>query len=207
MFFLFSDRNRFFYRIYRQIDIVRRIWVKEKEILEGIQHKKEKYLEEAIKEYGRLIYSLVKQFVHNDNEAVEEVVSDVFIELWTNASRIDLSRGSLKNMLCLIGRSRALDYLKKTRHERDEVEYTENLAPQALSVDETLVEEENYNELCEIIKRLKEPYSVIFQMRYFQNESIEKIAFELNMKREQVDNHLSRGRKKLKELLAEQGGK
>ena len=207
MFFLFSDRNRFFYRIYRQIDIVRRIWVNEKEILEGIQHKKEKYLEEAIKEYGRLIYSLVKQFVHNDNEAVEEVVSDVFIELWTNASRIDLSRGSLKNMLCLIGRSRALDYLKKTRNERNEVEYTENLAPQALSVDETLVEEENYNELCEIIKRLKEPYSVIFQMRYFQNESIEKIAFELNMKREQVDNHLSRGRKKLKELLAEQGGK
>ena len=67
--------------------------MKEKEILEGIQHKKEKYLEEAIKEYGRLIYSLVKQFVHNDSEAVEEVVSDVFIELWSNASRIDLSRG------------------------------------------------------------------------------------------------------------------
>ncbi len=181
--------------------------MKEKIILEGIQEKKEKYLEEAIKEYGRLIYSLVNKFVHNDNEAVEEVVSDVFIELWSNASHIDLARGSLKNMLCIIARSRAMDYLKKTRYQRDEVEYTENLALQTLSIDETLVEEENYNELCDIIKRLKEPYSVIFQMRYFQNESIEKIALALNMKREQVDNHLSRGRIKIKELLAEQGGK
>ncbi len=147
MSFHLYDRNRFFYRIYRKIDIVRRILVKEKEILEGIQRKKEKYLDEAIKEYGRLIYSLVKQFVHNDSGAVEEGVSDVFIELWTNASRIDLSRGSLKNMLCLIGRSRAMDYLKKTRYQREEVEYTENLAPQALPIDETLVEEENYKEL------------------------------------------------------------
>ena len=73
--------------------------------------------------------------------------------------------------------------MKKTRYQRDEIEYTENLAPQVISVDEALVEEENYKELCDIIKHLKEPYSVIFQMRYFQNESIEKIAFELNMKR------------------------
>lgn len=179
----------------------------EEKILQGIQKKKEKCLEQAMKEYGRLMYSLVRQFIHNDDAGVEEVVSDVFIELWSNASRIDLSRSSLKNMLCLIARCRALDYLKKRKNERDQIEYTENLTLHTAPIEEDLIKEENYNELCDTIKLLKEPYSTIFQMRYFQNHSIEEIAFQMNMKREQVDNYLSRGRKKLRELLAKQGGK
>lgn len=180
--------------------------MKEERILHGIQRKKEKYLEEAMNEYGRLLYSLVKQFIHNDDRAVEEVVSDVFLELWTNAARIDLARGSLKNMLCLIARFRALDYLKKTKHERNETELIEDANLHGGAVDDTLVEAENYKELCNAIKCLKEPYDRIFQMRYFQNQTIESIAFQLNMKRTQVDNYLSRGRKKLQELLEKQGG-
>ena len=104
-------------------------------------------------------------------------------------------------MLCLIARSRALDYLKKNQKLSRNVEYSEEFTMQESSVEETLIEEEKYKELCETIKSLKEPTATIFKMRYFQNESIENIAFELGMKREQVDNHLSRGRKKLLQLL------
>ena len=104
-------------------------------------------------------------------------------------------------MLCLIARSRALDYLKKNQKLARNVEYNEGLTMQESGVEEVLIEEEKYSELCEIIKSLKEPTVTIFIMRYFQNESIENIAFKLGMKREQVDNHLSRGRKKLKQLL------
>lgn len=175
--------------------------MKEEKILLGIQNRTEKYLDQAIKDYGRLMYALIERFIHNDHAAVEEIVSDVFIELWNNAARIDLTRGSLKNMLCLIARSRALDYLKKNQKLTRNVEYSEEFTMQESSVEETLIEEEKYKELCETIKSLKEPTATIFKMRYFQNESIENIAFELGMKREQVDNHLSRGRKKLQQLL------
>lgn len=175
--------------------------VKEEKILLGIQNRNEKYLDQAIKDYGRLMYALIERFIHNDHAAVEEIVSDVFIELWNNAARIDLTRGSLKNMLCLIARSRALDYLKKNQKLSRNIEYSEEFTMQESSVEETLIEEEKYKELCETIKSLKEPTATIFKMRYFQNESIENIAFKLGMKRDQVDNHLSRGRKKLLQLL------
>jgi RNA polymerase sigma-70 factor (ECF subfamily) len=47
--------------------------------------------------------------VLRDSAAAEDVVQDVFLELWTTRSAFDARRGSLRSYLRLIVKSRALD--------------------------------------------------------------------------------------------------
>lgn len=176
----------------------------EERLLKGIQKKKESYLEEAIDTYGRLVYTVITKFLPEEEEAAKELVSDVFVELWNNAERIDLERGSLKNMLCLIARSRALNYKKK--HSKVEViSFAEEYMGHRQGLEHEVIEKENVKELLEKVRQLKEPASTILIMRYFQNLSVEEIAQKLAMKRSQVDNHLSRGRKRLRSLIEQIG--
>lgn len=172
-------------------------------MLKGIQEKKESYLEEAMEQYGRLVYSLIAKMIPGDYSAIEELVSDVFVEVWNNADKIDLKRGSLKNMLCLIARSRTLTYMKKKKTAENVIEYSDALEIHSKAAENEMIEKEELQELFEKVKKLKEPTATIFIMRYFYGDSIEWIAEQLGLKRTQVDNYLSRGRKKLKFLLEE----
>src|SRR3954469_4207446 len=47
--------------------------------------------------------------VLRDSAAAEDVVQDVFLELWTSRSSFDARRGSLRSYLRLVVKSRALD--------------------------------------------------------------------------------------------------
>ena len=58
------------------------------------------------------------QSVLGDATAAEDVVQDVFLELWRNPSLYDPERGSLKSYVMMLVRSRALDRWR-TRAARD----------------------------------------------------------------------------------------
>src|SRR4051812_36176842 len=47
--------------------------------------------------------------VLRDEAAAEDVVQDVFVQLWLNPSAYDPSRGTLKSYVSMLARSRALD--------------------------------------------------------------------------------------------------
>ena len=70
--------------------------------------------------YGALAYS-VSVRVLGDHGKAEDVVQDVFLKLWTNASGFDAARGSLQTWLLTAVRNRSVDYLRGRRaHERTE---------------------------------------------------------------------------------------
>jgi RNA polymerase sigma-70 factor, ECF subfamily len=71
--------------------------------------------------YGRLAYSLAVRIL-GDPGAAEEVVQDAFVRLWKRASSFDAARGSLRTWLLTVVRNRAVDHLRGTTHERQELE-------------------------------------------------------------------------------------
>ena len=175
--------------------------MKDENIVKGMQDRDEVYLEEMITAYGRLVYGVIYKIIADINpQVVEELVSDTFLDLWYKAEKIDLQRGSLKNLISLVARSKALNHRKMLMKEQclliPEDEESEVVDPES-----QLLEEENVQELLEIIREQKEPISTIFVMRYLYFYSINEIAEKLKMKRSQIDNHLSRGRKRLMEKL------
>lgn len=58
------------------------------------------------------VFAVARRIVGN-NETAEEVVSDVFLQVWRTAARYDAARGSVQTWMLLICRSRALDALRR----------------------------------------------------------------------------------------------
>jgi RNA polymerase sigma-70 factor, ECF subfamily len=68
--------------------------------------------------YSSIVYSVALR-VLGDTGAAEDVLQEVFIQLWRNPGVFDASRGSLPGWLAVITRNRAIDSLRKRRPETD----------------------------------------------------------------------------------------
>jgi RNA polymerase sigma-70 factor (ECF subfamily) len=68
--------------------------------------------------YSPVVYAVALR-VLGDTGAAEDVLQDVFMQLWKNPGAFDSSRGSLGAWLAVITRNRAIDALRKRRPESD----------------------------------------------------------------------------------------
>ncbi len=74
-------------------------------------------LETLYDRYGRPVYSLVLRIAQHPSSA-EEIVQDVFMQLWRSADRFQISRGPLEPWLFTMARNRALDFLRLKREKQ-----------------------------------------------------------------------------------------
>jgi RNA polymerase sigma-70 factor, ECF subfamily len=68
--------------------------------------------------YSSLVYSIALR-VLGDTGAAEDIMQNVFMQLWRNPEAFDTRRGSLPAWLVVITRHRAIDQLRKRRPETD----------------------------------------------------------------------------------------
>ncbi|PYV93241.1 MAG: RNA polymerase subunit sigma-24 [Acidobacteria bacterium] len=68
--------------------------------------------------YSSIVYSVALR-VLGDTGAAEDVLQEVFIQLWRNPGLFDSSRGNLAAWLSVIARNRAIDALRKRRPESE----------------------------------------------------------------------------------------
>jgi RNA polymerase sigma-70 factor (ECF subfamily) len=68
--------------------------------------------------YSSLVYSVALR-VLGDTGVAEDVLQEVFMQLWRNPGLFDSSRGNLAPWLAVITRNRSIDSLRKRRPETD----------------------------------------------------------------------------------------
>ncbi len=64
-----------------------------------------------------------------DTGAAEDVLQEVFLQLWRNPGAFDSARGNLGSWLAVITRNRAIDSLRKRRPETDIEDVVLSTAP------------------------------------------------------------------------------
>jgi len=70
--------------------------------------------------YSSIVYSVALR-VLGETSAAEDILQEVFMQLWRNPGAFDASRGNLAAWLSVIARNRAIDTLRK-RHPETDVE-------------------------------------------------------------------------------------
>jgi len=68
--------------------------------------------------YSSIVYAVALR-VLGDTAIAEDILQDVFMQLWNNPGVFDSSRGNLAGWLSVIARNRAIDKLRKRKPETD----------------------------------------------------------------------------------------
>ncbi len=82
--------------------------------------------------YSSVVYAVALR-VLGDTMAAEDVLQEVFLQLWRNPSAFDAARGSLGGWLAVITRNRAIDALRKRKPEIDIEDVIVSVAPDLAS--------------------------------------------------------------------------
>jgi RNA polymerase sigma factor (sigma-70 family) len=95
-------------------------------------------LAEAYDRWATLIHSLAMR-ITADRAAAEDVTQDVFVHLWQYPDRYDPQRGALRTWLCLLARSRAVDWVRRRRAQDHCHAAAAAIAPPPAEVDDGIV--------------------------------------------------------------------
>ena len=89
-------------------------------LLTRMGHHDEKAMEEIFRRYSGPVYSVALRVLHDSGQA-EDVLQEVFLQLWRNPDAFVQDRGSLGAWLVVVARNRSIDLLRR-RKPSDSVE-------------------------------------------------------------------------------------
>ncbi len=160
--------------------------------------------DEILKEYRNGLIFFINRYVRNVDVA-EDIAIDVFVQLLVHRHRYNF-KTSLKTYLYMMGRSRALDYLRRKKRFRM-VELSEAEADMAdeESLEHTVVDNERKRLVNDAIWKLPDEMRVAIHLVYFENLTYEEAAKVMKKNRKQVDNLLYRAKGMLREIIGEEG--
>lgn len=155
--------------------------------------------------YASTLMSLAMR-VLKDLEEVEDLLHDVFVEVWEKAGSYDPARGSVRTWLCLRMRSRALDRCKLARRRRvEQLDDPDSLVKgqRAAVVAESAPEVLGRDKLHEAIHELPDPQQMVISLAYFQGLSCSEIAANLSVPIGTVKSRLAGAKRGLKSAMGE----
>ena len=143
-------------------------------------------------------------FVH-DTQAAEDIAIDTFSDLIVHRHRYNF-KVSLKTYLYMVGRSRALDYLKHRKTIRFvELSEANEISDDSASLEEMVLADERKRLIHGAIGQLPEEMRVAVHLVYFEEMTYEETAKVMKKNRKQVDNLLYRAKKALRITLEKDG--
>jgi RNA polymerase sigma-70 factor (ECF subfamily) len=172
-------------------------------LLQQILQRDMRAFEQLYDRHCRLVYGLVFRIVQQAGTA-EEIVQDVFLQLWRNASQYDAARGPFLPWLLTMSRNRALDTLRlKSERQRRREEQTEEL-PAISAVpqfEKQLDEKRRASRIRELMTSLQPQQKRAIELAYFEGLSHTEIAETLKEPLGTVKSWIRNGLLRLREGL------
>ena len=179
----------------------------EKEDREWIQRMAEKdaaALDAFYTRYNRIAFSLILRIVGNREDA-EDVLTDVFWQVWQQSPRYDSSRGKPIAWILTIARTRAIDCIRSRNRQQSKTdELDESTNPQPApgpSEPDAFVLADTRQAVQEALQTLSEPQRIVLEMAYFQGMSHTEIATALGQPLGTVKDRIRNGMLHLRKRL------
>ena len=164
----------------------------------------ESAFEEIMQElFGGLVF-FINGFVH-DPHAAEDIAIDAFSDLVVHRHRYNF-RVSLKTYLYMVGRSRALDYLRRRKILRfTELSEAHGLADDSAALEELALADDRKRRLNAPLGRDPAAMPGAGPLEGWAEMTYAEAARVMGKKSKQVDNLLYRAKRELQGILGEEG--
>jgi len=149
------------------------------------------------------VYRFVLRLVRNEATA-EDLISDVFLDIWRQAGKFE-GRSQVSTWMLSIARFKALSVLRKRPEEELDEETAERIEDHADDPETTLAKKDKGAALRQCLSALSAEHREIIDLVYYHEKSVEEAAEIVGIPEATVKTRMFYARKKLSELLKEQG--
>ena len=172
-------------------------------LVQGLLRRDVNAFEQLYDRHSRHVYALVLRILQHAATA-EEVVQDVFLQLWRNSAAYDAERGPFVPWLLTLARNRALDHLRlKSERQRRREDQTDELPPVAAApeYERELDERRRVERIRSLMGGLLPQQKRAIELAYFEGLSHSEIAAKLSEPLGTVKSWIRNGLLRLKEGL------
>ena len=176
------------------------------ELLRRVGQGDRKSFEDLYDRFSGVLFSTALQIL-NDHREAEDVVQEVFVQIWDKAKLYDAARGKPLTWAMTLTRNKAIDRLRSAQRRyrlQDQVEKETKITNQIAFKDSS--------EEVEILEKSRLIRAAVLELSREQREAIElaffsgltqnEIAQELNQPLGTVKARIRRGMLRLKEMIA-----
>jgi RNA polymerase sigma-70 factor (ECF subfamily) len=141
-------------------------------LLTRMGQRDENAMEDLFRRYSGAVYSVALRVLHDSGQA-EDVLQEVFLQLWRDPTAFVQQRGSLGGWLVVVARNRAIDLLRR-RKPTDSVE--DVVLASSVNVAEEAERNTTMQKVRQVIAGLPEEQQKTLQLAYFEGLSHSEIA-------------------------------
>jgi RNA polymerase sigma-70 factor (ECF subfamily) len=149
------------------------------------------------------VYRFVLRLVRNEATA-EDLISEVFLDVWRQAGKFE-GRSAVSTWMLSIARFKALSALRRRPEEALDEETAERIEDLSDDPETALAKKDKGAVLRQCLTALSAEHREIVDLVYYHEKSMEEVAGIVGIPEATVKTRMFYARKKLSELLKEQG--
>jgi RNA polymerase sigma-70 factor (ECF subfamily) len=174
-------------------------------LLKAIAARDEAALAQLYDRYDRILFGLLMRILNNREEA-EDVLQEVFLQVWRKAEDFDETRGRPFTWLVTLARSRGIDRLRALASRERVAEAGAREVSEEISDAATdALKSEQRGLVSDALAKLPDEQKRTIMLAYFDGLTQTEIATRLGAPLGTVKTRMRTGMIRLRELLAGQG--
>lgn len=147
------------------------------------------------------VYRYINVIVH-DGMIAEDITAEVFLKVWKKRHTL-LHYENVTGLLYKISRDLAINHLKKVfQDHRKKEEYFYLYFNPEVETDDQILRAVQLAALMEAIDSLPDKCRTVVQMKFIYGRSLKEIASELQISVNTVQNHLTKGKNLIREVIS-----
>lgn len=140
--------------------------------------------------------------VLNERAAAEDAMQEVFVKVWNNADRYQVTGHSPMTWLITIARNTAIDRLRARKTDRDIADYSERLAAPGLTPEQSVVAASESRHVLRCLEELDSDRRAAITGAYLEGKSYKELSDQFDVPLNTMRTWLRRGLAALRECMS-----
>ena len=169
-------------------------------ILKNIADGDHSAVQQCLKTYGGLVWSLARRMLRNSDDA-EDAVQEIFLDVWKNAARFDPAQSSETTFIAMIARRRLIDRIRFSQRRITTDSLEDVMAEPVDRSDKAMQISLEAGEAAKALESLRPEQRQVLNLSIVQGMSHQEISDATGMPLGTVKTHARRGILQAREFL------